>query len=225
MNKSFYTLVSLSLLFLPVQTVYAYEFELGNFNFYEVGQQPVQKSTPQSVNLGTDQTIRIVRSKEPIAYTLSDNSLNFGELSPGEPLIRSHEISVLENAQNGTQLYISENAAPTSPKGIQLPDTRCDNGSCSEAVAAAWTSALSYGFGFRCDVLSGNGSCTTDFSHSSFFRQIANNTAQEAPTKIMTTPSSLKKTTFEITYKINIPSSQELDAYTNTVSIIALPQL
>ena len=122
----------------------------------------------------------------------------------------------------GSKVISSENHQLQLGARIFLPDTTCDNGSCSETIPDLWTSNLTYGFGYRCESSFEN-SCDQGFSDTDAFKQFANDSAKESPQTIMLNQQSNQETTGKITYKVNISGTQTLGSYSNVITYIAVP--
>lgn len=213
------------LILIDSSSVDGYQFEIGNFNFYSSENAPAQKISKRDLNQASS-SIYVTAHDQPIAVILSNNTINYGILSAGEPFLRSHVLRVPKNSISPINFFISQDTSPISITGSQIPDTRCDQGICSELLAASWKSPLTYGIGFRCDTLEESvGICARDFLDKSNYRQIPNISLKEKPALFFTTNNNMKDTKFELTYKINVPLSEQEKGYKHELSIVALPAL
>jgi len=158
----------------------------------------------------------------PFTITTSNILIDYGIISPTNPITRTSNI-ILSNISNSLLLISYEDTPPqiTSSK-ITIPDTTCDNGSCSSFTAAPWENTLTYGFGFRCDNVT-NDLCPTNFKHTSYYQQFPNISNKEAPGIIASKSNPLQEYEAEITYKMNISKNQPKGSYTNTITFIAAP--
>ncbi len=151
-------------------------------------------------------------------FTISDSIIDFGILSPTNPVIRTQNISVSPGITNGYSVYILEDHALRIQDTNQIiPDTTCDNGTCTAINASAWENILVYGVGVRCDNPS---LCENKYRYPSYFTSLANKQDNIAPQPIM---QSRNKDEAKITYKINISPTQPNGLYTNTITYIASP--
>src|SRR5690606_8504741 len=82
--------------------------------------------------------------------SFSQPYLSFGFLIPGEPVVRTDTVSLYTTSPRGATLLIMQNNPPQA-EGARIPDTSCDNGSCSFNHAGVWVSPLTFGFGVRCE--------------------------------------------------------------------------
>jgi hypothetical protein len=159
-----------------------------------------------------------VRSNDfsPFGFTISNGVVDFGKLSATNPVIRTSDIAITSNRPY-TVFAIQSNPLRLNER-ILIPDTTCDNGSCSETTAAPWVNTLTYGFGYRCD----DTTCQRDFKDKTYYRQFSDNTKQEIPQVILQGAKN-KNTPAKITYKINISGTQQEGSYNNIITYIATP--
>lgn len=160
-----------------------------------------------------------------IAFRFSISSLliDFGILSPTTPVTRTNTLTVSNGSAYGYQVTVFENHQLLVPSSGQLiPNTTCDAGNCTTTTAAAWTSTLTYGFGYRCDNVSGT-DCNTDFATSTFYKQFPDDSAGQTPVAVMSSTNVGKSRQGQITYKVNISGTQAAGLYTNVITYIATP--
>lgn len=153
----------------------------------------------------------------PFSFSISDSKVDFGVITPTNPLTRAIVLTVSNSSGKGFSVSAAENKSLTSQNGT-IPDTSCDTGDCTPTKAAIWASTLSYGFGYRCDDQSGT-NCVLGFSPSFYKPFAASPSAQNVLSS--TTGGSARKS--QITYKVNVSGSQPPGLYTNIVSYIANP--
>ncbi len=157
----------------------------------------------------------------PFSFSIEGTSLDFGILSATNPVIRNNILTV-SSPGSGYQVFAFENQQLASNKNISIPDTTCDNGSCSNLTASIWQNNLTYGFGYRCDgaiqLL-----CSRGFEDKDAYKQFSNNRMNEPLESIMQSAVPGKNHQAEITYKVNISGSQQKEAYSNMVTFIAVP--
>ena len=176
---------------------------------------------------GTNFTVRAgfqyVYSIIPFRFTISNTSIDFGSVEPTNPVTRTNTLTISNGSANGYTVTAFEDHQLLVPAtGAQIPDTTCDNGSCSENTAAAWVNTLTYGFGYRCDDITGT-DCPTDFSDSTYYKQFANASLNETPQAVMTGTNVGRTKEVQVTYKVNISGTQEGGSYSNTITYIATP--
>ena len=162
------------------------------------------------------------QSQTTFSFSISNTTLTFGKITPGEPIIRTNTLKV--TSPTGYEVLGSETTPLKASGSAQISDTSCDQGNCSRETAAKWSSPLTYGFGYRCDNLSGT-DCTPDFKDLSYYKSFANLEKQDSPQVIMQNINPTNDSTAQITYKVNIPGSQTPGQYQNTVFYIAVPSL
>jgi len=220
-----------------------FKIQMGNFNSiagisgdesYKIN--ITSGETAPNLNVGTSKVkagFQYIPRKAVFSISVSNTLIDFGTLSPTNPVTRNATISVANLSAPGFTVSASENHQLLSPKnGAIIPDTTCDKGICSQTAAATWTNVLTYGFGYRCDNLSillrgskGRGCLKNDLSfyyNQNFYRQFSDaSKSEKAATIISGDRGRNQKAT--ITYKVNIPSSQAPGIYTNSITYLAIP--
>ena len=164
----------------------------------------------------------IKKGVKPFTFSLSDRLLDFGELSPSNPINRSVQIGIYNSTPFSYAIVALEDHPLEQAQGMTIPDTTCDNGSCSQSVASSWTSGLTYGFGFRCNNTAGL-DCSSDFSDTGTFRQFSDASLQEDPAVIMAGGGNKKNAQASISMQINVPGSQPPGSYATAITFLATP--
>lgn len=195
------------------------------------------KPTVKNNTLGAMSERPLKEKSEPFTFSISQTLIDFSTLSPTNPINRSNNLTVSNGSANGYSIIAFEDrelsSSPTSnvasaksdlasASSAFIPDTTCDNGLCSEVSSAAWTNPLTYGFGYRCDNLVGT-DCASGFSELGFYKQFANNSLSETGQKVAIGSNNKSEKTVRITYKINVPGTQQFTFYSNTITYIAVP--
>ncbi len=163
----------------------------------------------------------ITSTSDAYSITHSQTAIDFGTLSATNPVIRTSAVTLISPLQ-GAQVVANEDRPMTATNKQFVPDTTCDNGSCTAGLAAPWESSLTYGLGYRCESES-KGVCDMGFTNATAYKQFADVSANESFHTIMMSQPSKQQTTGKITYKVNISGTQPLGGYRNTISIIAVP--
>ncbi len=153
--------------------------------------------------------------------TISPLLIDFGELSPTNPLLREMTISIANTQAPQYQVFAYETSSPKKDSFF-IPDTSCDNNACTENIASVWANILTYGYGYRCDNQDGN-ACMKDFRESNYYKQFASQELGEIMEPVMEGGIGEKKNVILLTYKLNIAGSQRVAAYTNSVTYILAP--
>lgn len=155
-------------------------------------------------------------------FSITETLVDFGVIEPGTPVLRTHSLIVSNGSAYGYSVYATESAQLRVPSlGAIIPDTTCDNGSCTESTSAEWSSALTYGFGYRCDNETGT-DCASGFS-TDFYKQFADSSLNETGQAVMTGTNVGKNKRVRITYKVNISNVQPAGLYHNIVTYVATP--
>jgi hypothetical protein len=156
------------------------------------------------------------------SFTLSVSTtlLDFGELSPTNPIIRSQIFTITNIIQPNYSVTLSENHPLTDTSGNHIPDTTCDNGLCNEKIVDIWDNPLTFGFGYHCE----NQFCTKDFTQNkSGYKQLPDGSHGESAERVVTGGTLVKNKTTTLLYKVNVPASQPEGTYNNTANITLVP--
>ena len=160
----------------------------------------------------------------PFSISLSSDLVDFGSLSPTNPIIRTVDLNVYSLSLYGYSVILFEDhPLKMNPPagGANIPDTTCDNGECNEENASLWTNTLTYGIGYRCDNVVGF-DCDLSFHNSNFYKSFADNSNSKSPQFVMTGIGSKNKSA-RLSYKVNISGTQQQGNYLNTITYIAIP--
>jgi hypothetical protein len=159
----------------------------------------------------------------PFSFSIDQTQVDFGTVSPTNPVTRTNILTVSNQTAGGYTVQAYENHPLLQPAiGVSIPNTTCDNGTCNYATSASWTSTLAYGFGYRCDALQTTNYCSSDFSNPTYYKAFPDN-SQYQPAQVIFSDSSKKNQQAQVTYKINVSSTQTAGTYTNVVTYIATP--
>lgn len=212
-----------------------YQIQWGNFNMaagkpgnanYNVSYTAGQ--TGPGLYTGTNFIVKsgfqYIYSIIPFSFSITNISIDFGTLTPANPVYRQSILSVTNQSSGGYVVTAYENHQLLFPEmGALIPDTTCDGGTCSEINARTWTSNLTYGFGYRCDIVTGTNYCSSDFSSSDTYKQFADNSKSESAQIVFSSHVSGVNQQAQVTYKVNISSMQTAGTYNNVITYIATP--
>jgi len=185
----------------------------------------------EGVNFKVKTGFENLASNLPFSILLSSNLVNFGIISPTNPIIRTVDLTMNSLTAYGYSVIVFENepltiippieSNPAAASKTFIPDTTCDNGQCGVENATQWTNALTYGFGYRCDNLAG-ADCDSSFIKTNSYKHFPDLASNDNPVSIMAGIGSNNKVA-RISYKINISGNQTQGAYSNIVTYIAIP--
>lgn len=183
-----------------------------------LSQSPVNKA---------DNRVKIFFTKSSLgtkAFKLSISNLliDYGILSPTNPIIRESILSVFNASSYHFSIFTSENRPLFHPDGIIIPDTSCDNGTCTQHTASYWENTLTFGFGYKCENTT-HQLCLTDFKYPNYFKQFANQSDKDNPVPVIQGVKTDKELEAKMIYKVNISSSQPPLRYSNTINYIMVP--
>ena len=240
MLKAVYFLIILPFLYLTLYlgSSYAqtmsndqYTVQMGNLNSISgrasdgsVNLTFTSGQTPNNLFTGPNYKVRAgfqyINSIIPFSFSVSSIFIDFGVISPTSPVTRTNNLTISFGSAHGYQITVSQNRnLRVDSTGWEIPPTTCDAGTCTTTTAAAWTSSLVYGFGYRCDDLSGT-DCNTDFSTSTFYKQFVSSPSAVA---VMSSSNVGRNRQGQITYKVNVSGTQPAGLYTNIINYIATP--
>lgn len=161
----------------------------------------------------------------PFEFSVSSQFVDFGPLIPGTPVTRNNRLTVSNGSAFGYEVLAYENhPLRVISTGNDISDTTCDSGTCSESTADEWSQNTTFGFGFRCDNITGT-ECDSGFSTANYYKQFANVEGGEIPQSVMSGSNVGEDFEAEITYKINVSSTQPAGLYQNQVIYIATPSI
>lgn len=182
--------------------------------------------TAPGLYTGTNYKVRAgfqyIHSTIRFAFSISETSIDFGSLSPTNPVTRTNTLTVSNNSSSGYTVTVSENHPLQSAGNVSIPDTTCDNGLCTETTASPWTATLTYGFGYRCDNVLGT-ECVSDFTDPTYYKQFPDASKNESEATVMSSTSVARNKRSQITYKVNISGTQAAGTYSNGITYIATP--
>lgn len=159
-----------------------------------------------------------IRTNIPFSFSISQNLIDFGTLTPTNPVTRTTNLTISSGSAKGFTVLLSEDMPMTSSSSATIPDTTCDSGNCTPTNAGLWSGTLTYGFGYRCDDLTGS-NCVPGFS-ANFYKPFPKN---PTTTQVLLSQKGGRGRKSQITYKVNIAGSQPGGVYTNIVTYIASP--
>lgn len=159
----------------------------------------------------------------PFSLNISNTLIDYGTLSPTNPVYRTSNLTIINTGTKGFVIKAYEDH-PLAILGSNsfIPDSTCDNGSCSEMTAAPWINTLTYGFGYRCDNVTSN-NCPIEFNQNNYYRKFSNKTQSETEANLISTKYPSPNQEIQITYKVNISATQPSGSYSNTITYIAIP--
>ena len=210
-----------------------YILQMGNFNMasgkptgsgfavsYTAGQVGAGLYTYTGVNYKVRAGFQYIYTLIPFRFSISNTNIDFGTLTATNPVTRTNVLTVTNGSAYGYQVTASENHPLSSfASGATIPDTACDSGPCTPSTSGPWTSTLTYGFGYRCDNVSGT-DCASGFSDSTYYKPFD---ASPSAQVVMTGNNAGRNKQCQITYKVNISGTQVAGTYTNTITYIATP--
>ncbi|OGH23832.1 MAG: hypothetical protein A2698_00010 [Candidatus Levybacteria bacterium RIFCSPHIGHO2_01_FULL_42_15] len=177
-----------------------------------------------------DQTIgskleNISTQSGTLGFSLSESLIDFGSLSPTNPVQRTSVLTITSSKESGYSVIAYQDGPLTSSQSpTPIPDTTCDDGFCNEARSSQWVNLLTYGFGYRCDNLLGT-PCLSDFTDPAFYKQFADNAKKEQPQEVIRETKTSGTNQAQITVKVNISLNQPPGRYGNTITYILTPTL
>lgn len=157
---------------------------------------------------------------EKFSFTISSLTINLGDLTYGSFNSESHTVTVNTNGAGGYLVTVFETHPLRLQSGFStIPDTTCDDGSCSETTASSWIDATKPGFGFNVfgdDV-------ATDFVNMDYFRQFADLSNNEEMQTIMSGSGIARNRSATITYKAAPQGTQAAGVYETQIIYSAIP--
>ncbi len=213
--------------------------DLFSIPIQKTGSRQKDPDSAPGVSTGTNYTVstlypymysqNTVNSSKPenifFSFLISPVFIDFGLLSPTNPISRTSNLTVTSNKVPGYTVSVIENRPLTVRKTqAVIPDTTCDDGACSPDIPSLWQNTLTYGFGYRCDNQNGN-SCDIQFASTDYYKPFPSTNNNNTPQIVMYNTKSMNgdTNTSQITYKLNISGTQTQGLYENIVTFIAAP--
>ncbi len=217
-------MVFLPIFFTDAKPVFAQLIEGNNIKLhlqeiYET--EPTPTLSPSSLVrlVSPSPTPALIQSYGQSELSISDDFVDFGPLSPTDPVMRQLTFTV--TGQNMPfLLYQQMDHDLQSDHGESIPKTSCDNGSCSDHQASLWNSTLTYGLGIRCDNLRGT-VCPYDFIEKNTFRPLGQRLEQTD--YVLSSGFISDQAVINMTYKLIIPGTQQPGNYSARASYILIP--
>ncbi len=160
----------------------------------------------------------------PFEFSVSSQFIDFGPLIPGTPVTRTNRLTLSNGSAFGYEVLAYENhALRIDSTGVDIPDTTCDSGTCSETTSDEWVTNTTYGFGYRCENITGS-ECNAAFTPNSY-KQFSNLEQNETPEAVMSGDDVGEGFEVEMIYKVNVSSTQPAGLYQNHITYIATPSI
>ena len=172
-------------------------------------------STGYSVRSG----FQYIHSIIPFSFSMTNFLINFGTLVPGTPSTLPSTLTVSAGGAGGYKVTSRESDYLSNAGGETIPDTICDAGACTQAVAKVWSLPTTYGFGYN---MSGD-DVPTDFTDETYFRHFANSAQGQTDQIVMSSANVGKERVATITYKVNVSGVQPAGTYQNIILFTATP--
>jgi len=208
-----------------------YILQMGNLNSIAGkptgGQYKVSFTSGQTgANLfsGTNYKVRAgfqyIYSIIPFRFSISNTFIDFGIISPTVAVLRTNQLTISNGSANGYQVLAMQNHnLRVNSTGAEIPATTCDTGLCTSTTSDTWTNSLTYGFGYRCNNITGT-DCTTGFTSNDNYKSFS---SSPSAITVMTGANVGGSKITQITYKVNVSNSQNAGLYTNIINYIAMP--
>ena len=179
---------------------------------------PVPAPPQTSVQIGYSDT---QQPQSEFKFSLADDSINFGPLSPTDFITRASGITVSGDPSYWYSILAYENHELESAQRQMIPNTTCDDGTCTDTKASPWTDTLTFGFGYQCENLEG-ADCEKSFRDSDMYKKFSVGAISQNGRTIMTGNTASEKKA-KIYYKINVPGTQPQGEYQNMITYLAVP--
>lgn len=179
----------------------------------------VPKLTPPPTNIKIGYTD--TQPHSDFRFALSDNVVDFGPLSPTDFITRESLLTITGDPSYIYNVIAYQNHPLQNEKSQIIPNTRCDDGNCTDKVATDWTDPLTFGFGYHCMNINGI-DCEPSFGNKDSYKTFSIQDTNLNGEVIMTGQTTKSKQS-KIIYKINVPGTQPQGIYQNKITYIAVP--
>jgi len=206
-----------------------YKIQWGNFNIssgkptsnnYSLGitMGEIAPGLYSNVNYKARVGFQYIHSIDPFSFTISDINIDLGSLIVQTPSTDTNTLTVNCDSSGGYQVLAFE-THPLKANTNYVADTTCDGDDCDQATAGVWSQNTTYGFGFN---INGD-DAPVDFTNSTYFRQFADDSAEESAQIVMSNVGSVDDSQAVVTYKANVSSSQTTGKYETSIVYLAIP--
>jgi hypothetical protein len=212
----------------------SYVIQFGNFNIgsgggetasygltYTIGQTaPGPFGAYGSSNYFIGSGFQYIYQIQTFGFSIDNVAIDLGELTAGVHNSASNKLTITTLGAGGYTIYAYEQSPLTHSNGTNtIPDTTCNAGTCTQAIAGVWTNQDIPGFGFN---VAGN-DAAADFLDSTYFRQFADDSGAEAMQVIMSDTDIASSEQGTITYKVGIDGTIAAGNYQTGVVYVAVP--
>ena len=207
----------------------SYRIRMGNFNMTSGTKTSTNYSLTDTVGQTAAEyfsgTGYFVQAGFQYLYTLYDFSfsvssllVDLGTATSGTFASVNHTLIVSAPGQGYSVTALAVTPL-TNTQGSTIPDTTCDNTSCTETAAEVWVNTAVFGFGYN---LSGH-DAATDFTDATFFRPFPSLSAAEPPAIVMSSIQAGQNRTATVTYQLNVSPTQAAGNYSTQIIYTATP--
>jgi hypothetical protein len=151
----------------------------------------------------------------------TSTTIAFGNVSANTFYIACQDVEISTNAAFGYSATCQEQTRMKTSGGVAIPDTTCDNGSCTESAGAAWTDASKNGFGHTCRNQVNN-DCVSAYANGTKFRQFADISLGETAQEFMAS-STTATAKSRVKFRLSPAAGQAAGAYITTITYIITP--
>lgn len=194
----------------------------GNYTLTDTGGQ-LGPGLYSGTNYQVRSGFQYIYSISQFKFSLTSLFIDFGTIS-NSFVKRAQTATITNGSAHGYAITIAQNHQMLVPAtGAMIPNTSCNSGTCTTAAAGQWDNILTYGLGIRCEYTAGS-TCASDFNGGSeYYRPIADLSANQTPQAIMSSSVPQTNKSENLTYKINVSTSQAAGDYSNQIIFVATP--
>lgn len=158
------------------------------------------------------------RYTKPVIFSISNTTVDFGELKPSSDIQHSTETNISYEGQFGYQLVTQVQRPFQTFGGNTLSPTFCSQKTpCTFETAQKWEDKI-YGVGYNVQ----GDDTTKDFLNSDYFRPLSHDATNDIP---IFNDSTQEQRINTYNFKIKTPSQQAEGSYFTIVDLIAIPRL
>jgi len=162
-----------------------------------------------------------VNTVVPFSFKISNLNIDFNNLIPGTPTLRSNTLTVTTGSAYGYSVRAIEDHPLRRTDGTTtIPDTSCDLATpCLPTDANIWADDTRYGFGYN---MQGADVNNADFIDNTYYRSFPIENIDQ-PAIVMSKNSMATSSAATVNYKVNISDIQAAGVYQNAIQFIAIP--
>lgn len=185
-----------------------------SYNLHETGGE-VGIGQSDSASYTVKSGFEYVRTLIPFSFTISQNNINFGTLTPQTFYTDTVSLTVTSGSAFGYKVTSVEDHQLENQDyaGVYIYDTVGDSANITPSTQGTWVNTNTYGLGYSLANITG-----TDAAFTSGYRAFSDASVAESPVIVMSNAGAVPESEVLVTYKVNSSPGQQNGNYQNIVT-------